>query len=415
VLDIVVTGTDVHVLAGRGDGSFLAERIYPVRDTLTGLAVADLRGIGVPDIVVGRHFGRDIATLLGAGDGTFPMMRLVHAHTQPVAVAAGDFGTGHLSLAVQNAGSNDLSIVLGNGDGMFQQPVNYPWSAPPSGSASGRTLVVGDFRNSGILDIAALSDSGLAVFRGNGTGTFERVSTHFLGGSTSAIGMADLRGFNRLDLLVVTRFSNRLLVLLNNGDGTFAEPVAYGLPGNPWSLAAADFRGDGIVDVAVSDLTNHNVLILRGNGDGTFGRTDTYPAAGLPFVLAAGQLRPGGPIDLAYTTLNVQDANSGTVEILLNDGTGSFTAGPSYAVGGYPQDIAAVDLDGCGRLDLVTAGVTTGAVSILKNLGGGSFAPARHFGAGIPTTSLVVGDFNDNGRLDIATASGDDVDLLVGI
>jgi hypothetical protein len=103
------------------------------------------------------------------------------------------------------------------------------------------------------------------------------------------------------------------------------------------------------------------------------------------------------------------------VEILLNDGAGGFTVGPSYEVGGYPQDIVAVDLDGCGRLDLITADATSGAVSVLKSLGGGSFAPARHYGAGIQALSLVVGDFSEDGRLDIATASGDDVDLLMGI
>jgi hypothetical protein len=413
VLDIVVTGTDVHVLAGRGDGSFLAERIYPVRDTLTGLAVADLRGIGVPDIVVGRLFGRNLAVLLGAGDGTFPTMQVVHAHTQPVAVAAGDFGTGHLSLAVQNSGSSDLSILRGNGDGTFQAPVNYPWPAPPPGSATGRTLVVGDFRNNGVLDIAALTGSSLAIFRGNGDGSFERVSSRSVGTNTMALATADLRGTNRLDLLVVSLGNNRLDVLLNNGDGTFAEPVTYTLPSAPGSVVAGDFRGIGIMDVAVT--TNRAVLVLRGNRDGTLGRVDTYPGAGYPFVLVAAPLRQPGLVDLAYTSLNTQDANSGTVEILLNDGTGAFTAGPGYAVGGFPQDIVAVDLDGCGRLDLITADATSGAVSVLKSLGGGSFAPARHYGAGTQAFSLVVGDFNEDGRLDITTVSGDDIALLIGI
>jgi hypothetical protein len=414
VLDLVVTGSDVHVLAGRGDGTFLPPNHYPVADWLNGLAITDLRGTGVNDIVLGRLFGRNIAVLLGAGDGTFPTMRVAHAHNQPVGIAAGDFGTGHLSLAVQNARSNDLSIVLGNGDGTFQAPVNYPWPAPPPGSTSGRTLVVGDFRNNGILDIAALSGSGLAIFRGNGDGSFELASSRpFTGATTMAIAMADLRGTSRLDLLLVTLGTNRLEVLLNNGDGTFADPVPYNLPGPGASVVAADFRGIGIMDVAVTSI--RSVLVLRGNGDGTFGRMDTYPGAGLPFALVAGPLRQPGLVDLAYTSLNVQDTNTGTVEILLNDGAGGFTVGPSYEVGGYPQDIVAVDLDGCGRLDLITADATSGAVSVLKSLGGGSFAPARHYGAGIQALSLVVGDFSEDGRLDIATASGDDVDLLMGI
>src|SRR5690242_18197659 len=39
----------------------------------------------------------------------------------PFSVAVGDFnGDGHLDLAVANIDSNDVSVLLGNGDGRFQ-------------------------------------------------------------------------------------------------------------------------------------------------------------------------------------------------------------------------------------------------------------------------------------------------------
>jgi hypothetical protein len=412
-LDLVATSTNAHVLIGRGDGTFMAVRTYPVRDRLNGLAVADLRGAGVQDIVVGRLFGRDIATLLGTGDGTFPTMRLIQAHTRPIAVAAGDFGTSHLSLAVQNRGSNDLSILLGNGDGTFQATVNYPLVY--SDGAFGRLLAVGDFRNIGILDIAALRSGGVSFFRGNGDGTFSPQYGPPLGGTPTSIAMVDLRGLNRLDLLVTTVNRERLYVLLNNGDGTFAQPAEYTLPGQSYSVAAGDFRRNGIVDVAVGIATNRTVVVYRGNGDGTLGSTITYPAPAAPFAIVAAPLRQAGLVDLAYAAQPASDPNSATVELLLNDGSGSFTAGGSYAIGGYPADLAAVDLDGSGRLDIVSAGATTGAVSVLMNQGGGIFAPARHFGAGLQPWSLVVGDFREDGRLDIVTASDEEVDLLLGI
>jgi hypothetical protein len=227
--------------------------------------------------------------------------------------------------------------------------------------------------------------------------------------------MADLRGLNRLDLLVTTVNREKLYVLLNNGDGTFAEPAEYTLPGYSYSVAAGDFRGNGIVDVAVGVATNQTVVVYRGNGDGTLGSTVAYPAPAAPFAMLAAPLKRAGRIDLAYAAQPSSDPNSATLELLLNDGSGSFTAGGSYAIGGFPTQLAAIDLDGSGRLDLLSAGLTSGAVSVLMNQGGGSFAPARHYGAGLQPWSLVVGDFNEDGILDIVTASDEEVDLLVGI
>ena len=41
-------------------------------------------------------------------------------------MAVGDFnGDGKADLAVANHGSNNVSVLLGNGDGTFQAAVNY--------------------------------------------------------------------------------------------------------------------------------------------------------------------------------------------------------------------------------------------------------------------------------------------------
>src|SRR6266481_6798217 len=60
--------------------------------------------------------------------------------TTPAAVAVGDFnGDGKPDIAVANTGSDNVSILLGNGDGTFQPAVNYSAGCSPT------AIAVGDF------------------------------------------------------------------------------------------------------------------------------------------------------------------------------------------------------------------------------------------------------------------------------
>ena len=69
--------------------------------------------------------------------------------TEPRTVAVGDFnGDGKLDLAVANEGSNNVSVLLGKGDGTFQTAVNYAVGSTPASVAGG------DFNGDGKLDLA---------------------------------------------------------------------------------------------------------------------------------------------------------------------------------------------------------------------------------------------------------------------
>ena len=75
-----------------------------------------------------------MSVLLGNGDGTFQDQVTYAVGPLPAALVTGDFnGDGRTDLAVANYDDNDVSILLGNGDGTFQNQVTYP-----VGSASRR-------------------------------------------------------------------------------------------------------------------------------------------------------------------------------------------------------------------------------------------------------------------------------------
>jgi len=83
----------------------------------------------------------------------------------------------------------------------------------------------------------------------------------------------------------------------------------------------------------------------------------------------------------------------------------SFTPPVHYDVGGRPADIASADVNGDGRLDLVTS--AGDGISVLIAAGPGRFAPATHVVLEHRPGAVAVADFDGDGAADIVTASHD--------
>src|SRR5262249_56406881 len=94
------------------------------------------------------------------------------AGNQPVSVTAGDFNNdGHRDLATVNAGSNDASVLLGDGAGAFGPPVSTAIVRGP------RAVAAADFNADGKLDLVYISSlavlpTSVEVMLGDGPGGF---------------------------------------------------------------------------------------------------------------------------------------------------------------------------------------------------------------------------------------------------
>ena len=183
-----------------------------------------------------------IAGSLHAQSVSFVAPKSFSAGENPVSTAVGDFNRdGNRDLAVANAGSSNVSVLLGNGDGTFQPAVNYPVPGSPDG------VVVSYFNGDSIQDLAVGENSSVSLLLGNGNGTFQPARS-FPVTPTFEVGM-DFGDFNNdgfQDVVVPGA------LLLGNGNGTFRPPLSAPTStcGGTPCMVAGYFNDDGILDIA---------------------------------------------------------------------------------------------------------------------------------------------------------------------
>ncbi|PYL01437.1 MAG: hypothetical protein DME19_01680 [Verrucomicrobia bacterium] len=379
--------TNVAVLLGNGDATFQTAISYGVGGSppppyaATGvLAIGDFNRDGKVDLAVANSGG--VSVLSGIGDGTFQNAVNYATGGSASSVVVGDFnGDGKPDLAVNNSGG--VSVLLGNGDGTFQAAANYGIAGATS------SVVARDFNGDGKTDLAVASattpssSDNVSVLLGNGDGTLQAAVPYVVGSSPYSVTAGDFNGDGKPDLALTTGVG--ILLLLGNGDGTFQIAVNYGAGSGPSSVSVGDFNGDGRADLAAANFGSTNVSILLGNGDGTFQTAANYVVGANPQAVAAADFNGDGKLDLA-----VANSGSANLSILIGKGDGTFEAAANYGTGTSPLAVATGDLNGDGKPDLTVANSGSGNVSVLLGNGDGTFQDAVNFGVGLAPRSGAV-------------------------
>lgn len=255
----------VHVLLGSGHGAFAPQKDYTLgSDVPTSILIADVNHDGVPDLVLATT-GNHIDVLLGNGDGTFQAVKSSTLPMEPASIALGDLdGDGIMDLvAAGESGTTTLATLRGNGDGTFQPATSYTTAMLYSNTS----LVLADFNGDGALDVI-LQSNGFEVDEWYGVGNGSLQNKVDVSGVYGSMTAADLTGSGNLDL-VFSPSSGIAAVQLGRGDGSFIPPRYYPA-GAPLTSAAggavaiADFNGDGIPDIIIPGA------LFLGLGDGTF-------------------------------------------------------------------------------------------------------------------------------------------------
>src|SRR5580693_6345203 len=302
--------------------------------------------------------------------------------------------------------SNGNSVLATGSLGPAIAGIGWPSPGSLQNTLDTSFVLVADLNGDGIPDVV-LEANPVLIYLGNKDGTYTEAAAPPIQGPTSyPLVIADFNGDGILDLAVPVYGGNEIAILLGKGNGTFADPVVATVPGSNieiGQIVVADFNGDGIPDLAViAEADSSTVDILLGNGDGTFtAETTEPPVSGTPSYFATGDFNGDGKTDLA-----VEEGE--TIAILLGNGDGTFAASGSVNSGSTGSPIAVADFNGDGKPDIVlaTGEGTSESVIILTGNGDGTFnSPSS---GGNPTSTSVtwvqVADFNQDGAPDVVVA-----------
>lgn len=303
----------------------------------------------------------------------------------------------------------------------FAPKVDFPTSRLPW------AVAVGDLNGDGKPDIAVACGGGPNVVYRNlsAPGSFTSNSLesdgNFGAWGGGSIIMDDLDGDGKTDIAIANYGRDSIEVYRNNSeiDSIFFDKKASFLTGDhPGKLVVGDFNGDNKKDLASCSRNSNIVSVFRNVCNAGAITVNSFDAkvdfitgnleTSYPNSLAVGDLDGDGKLDLAVANIN-------GVAMSIFRGTGntgaitssSFTPKVDISVPNSPWDVCLADLNGDGKLDIVTNSysdkmyvhtntATAGSITI------SSFAPGIELTVGLDARSITIGDLDGDDKPDIA-------------
>lgn len=235
----------------------------------------------------------------------------------------------------------------------------------------------------------------------------------------------DMNGDGKPDLVIANDNAAGVSIKFNAGTSPFFATAATNLAAaNPAFVAVGDLNGDGRADIVTGNSSGNTVRVFlqavspapAGQFPGTPSSSSTVGTSAFSNPLALVLVDVNGDGKLDIVTANNADDN---ISVLLNNGNGTFAAAVNTSVAANPNSIAAGDVNGDGKADLVAAFGAGNSVNVLLNSGTGTFPTPFSVAVGDFQKFVTLQDFNADGKLDLglvlsAGTSSNSVAILAG-
>ncbi|MBE7169198.1 MAG: VCBS repeat-containing protein [Williamsia sp.] len=350
---------------------------------------------------------------------------------------------GKPDLVVTNANDNTISILKNTSSpstvnaSSFNTRINLPVGVDP------RAVAVGDLNSDGRPDIVvANAGSGTITVFANGStssstldaSSFTNKADYPTGANPFSVAIDDVDDDGRPDIIVANLSSGTVSVFRNlynlytASAPPFAPRVDYAVGNYPRSVAVSDLDGDGKADIAVVNERSNTVSVLRNTvaSAGIIDASSFSPMTGFatgnnPNCIAAGDIDGDGKNDLV-----VCNYGSNSVSVLRNTAAaGSITAASfadkiDFSTGAQPFFVALGEADGDGKGDLIVASTASNSLSVLRNkafagsITAASFETAKDFATGGYPTGVATGDLDGDGITELMSvnAGADNISVL---
>ena len=211
-----------------------------------------------------------------------------------------------------------------------------------------------------------------------------------VGVNPTGVAVADLNNDGISDLAVANEVSNNLSIFLGRGGSSFVPQTPVLVASSPYSVVAGRFNGDSNYDLAVVNSASNNISILLGNGDGTFASATNFPVGPDPISAAVGDINNDGFQDIVVA--NFGGFFSGSVSVLLGNGSGAFITGTTIRTRTQPSFVLLTELNGDTKLDLVVANFGSDSVSTYFGRGDGTFALNQNIATAAGPVAVATAD-----------------------